>query len=42
MSNHQHTLIIDGTSGISGDMNLAALIDAGLDEKTLESELQAL
>ena len=27
MSNHQHTLIIDGTSGISGDMTVAALRD---------------
>ena len=28
MSNHQHTLIIDGTSGISGDMTVAALLEA--------------
>ena len=35
MSNHQHTLIIDGTSGISGDMTVAALLDLGASEEHL-------
>ncbi len=37
MSNHQHTLIIDGTSGISGDMTVAALLDLGASEEHLLS-----
>ena len=36
MSNHQHTLIVDGTSGISGDMTVAALLDLGASEEHLE------
>ena len=39
MSNHQHTLIIDGTSGISGDMTVAALLDLGASEEHLRDQL---
>ena len=39
MSNHQHTLIIDGTSGISGDMTVAALLDLGASEEHLREQL---
>ena len=40
MSNHQHTLIIDGTSGISGDMTVAALLDLGASEEHLREQLR--
>ena len=42
MSNHQHTLIIDGTSGISGDMTVAALLDLGVSEEHLRKQLATL
>lgn len=42
MSNHQHTLIIDGTSGISGDMTVAALLDLGASEEHLREQLATL
>lgn len=42
MSNHQHTLIIDGTSGISGDMTVAALLDLGASEEHLLEQLATL
>lgn len=42
MSNHQHTLIIDGTSGISGDMTVAALLDLGASEEHLRGQLATL
>ena len=42
MSNHQHTLIIDGTSGISGDMTVAALLDLGASEEHLRDQLATL
>ena len=42
MSNHQHTLIIDGTSGISGDMTVAALLDLGAGEEHLREQLATL
>ena len=42
MSNHQHTLIIDGTSGISGDMTVAALLDLGASEEHLREQLTTL
>lgn len=42
MSNHQHTLIIDGTSGISGDMTVAALLDLGASEEHLREQLVTL
>ena len=42
MSNHQHTLIIDGTSGISGDMTVAALLDLGASEEHLHEQLATL
>ena len=42
MSNHQHTLIIDGTSGISGDMTVAALLDLGASEERLREQLATL
>ncbi len=42
MSNHQHTLIIDGTSGISGDMTVAALLDLGASEEHLRLQLATL
>ena len=42
MSNHQHTLIIDGTSGISGDMTVAALLDLGASEEHLREQLSTL
>ena len=42
MSNHQHTLIIDGTSGISGDMTVAALLDLGASEDHLREQLATL
>ncbi len=42
MSNHQHTLIIDGTSGISGDMTVAALLDLGTSEEHLRKQLATL
>lgn len=42
MSNHQHTLIIDGTSGISGDMTVAALLDLGASEEHLRERLATL
>ena len=42
MSNHQHTLIIDGTSGISGDMTVAALLDLGASEEHLRKQLATL
>ena len=42
MSNHQHTLIIDGTSGISGDMTVAALLYLGASEEHLREQLATL
>ena len=42
MSNHQHTLIIDGTSGISGDKTVAALLDLGASEEHLREQLATL
>ena len=42
MSNHQHALIIDGTSGISGDMAVAALLDLGASEQHLREQLATL
>lgn len=42
MSNHQRTLIIDGTSGISGDMTVAALLDLGANEEHLREQLATL
>ena len=42
MSNHHHTLIIDGTSGISGDMTVAALLDLGASEEHLREQLATL
>lgn len=42
MSNHQHTLMIDGTSGISGDMTVAALLDLGASEEHLREQLATL
>ena len=42
MSNHQHTLIIDGTSGIGGDMTVAALLDLGASEEHLREQLATL
>ena len=42
MSNHQHTLIIDGTSGISGDMTVAALLDLGASGEHLRDQLATL
>lgn len=42
MSNHQHKLIIDGTSGISGDMTVAALLDLGASEEHLREQLATL
>lgn len=42
MSNHQHALIIDGTSGISGDMTVAALLDLGASEEHLREQLATL
>lgn len=42
MSNHQYTLIIDGTSGISGDMTVAALLDLGASEEHLREQLATL
>ncbi len=42
MSSHQHTLIIDGTSGISGDMTVAALLDLGANEEHLREQLATL
>ena len=42
MSNHQHTLIIDGTSGISGDMTVAALLDLGASEEHLREQVATL
>ena len=42
MSNHQNTLIIDGTSGISGDMTVAALLDLGASEEHLREQLATL
>ena len=42
MPNHQHTLIIDGTSGISGDMTVAALLDLGANEEHLREQLATL
>lgn len=42
MSNHQHTLIIDGTSGISGDMTVASLLDLGASEEHLREQLATL
>ena len=42
MSNHQHTLVIDGTSGISGDMTVAALLDLGASEEHLREQLATL
>ena len=42
MSNHQRTLIIDGTSGISGDMTVAALLDLGASEEHLREQLATL
>ena len=42
MSDHQHTLIIDGTSGISGDMTVAALLDLGASEEHLHEQLATL
>ena len=39
MLNHQHTLIIDGTSGISGDMTVAALLDLGASKEHLREQL---
>ena len=42
MSNHQHTLIVDGTSGISGDMTVAALLDLGASEEHLREQLATL
>ena len=42
MSNHQNTLIIDGTSGLSGDMTVAALLDLGASEEHLREQLATL
>lgn len=42
MTDHQHTLIIDGTSGISGDMTVAALLDLGASESHLREQLSTL
>ena len=42
MSNHQRTLIVDGTSGISGDMTVAALLDLGASEEHLREQLATL
>ena len=42
MSNHQHALIVDGTSGISGDMTVAALLDLGASEEHLREQLATL
>ena len=42
MSHHQYTLIIDGTSGISGDMTVAALLDLGASEEHLREQLATL
>ena len=42
MSNHQHTPIIGGTSGISGDMTVAALLDLGASEEHLRDQLATL
>ena len=42
MSSHQHTLVIDGTSGISGDMTVAALLDLGASEEHLREQLATL
>lgn len=42
MSNHQRTLIIDGTSGISGDMTVAALLDLGASGEHLREQLATL
>lgn len=42
MTDHQHTLIIDGASGISGDMTVAALLDLGASESHLREQLSTL
>lgn len=42
MMSGKKVLYLDCTSGISGDMTLAALLDLGIDEKTFRDELKKL
>ena len=42
MTDSKKTLIIDGTSGISGDMTVAALLDLGASEEHLREQLATL